>query len=170
MSVDLNFREDLEIDEMDLEKELAYQSILYYDYSEAFSDAKEELSKLELKLSVKKAEVGFAIRSGTYGYDGKVTEGVISELIEKDKDVIAIRKEVIQKKRETDKIASATEAVRTRRYSLQKLVDLWIYNYYNDVKGNGSQRANITRGSDNSDSQLRGLRENLRQNNEGEDE
>lgn len=132
-----NFRNDIEIDNENLEDELTRHAATYYDYDEKFNEAKEILAKLELDLSIAEADAAYAIRNGTYNRNlpgGKITEGVVKELIESDRDLIAKRSTVIEQKRAVAKYGSAIEALRHRRYTLQKLVDLWIYNYYNTIK------------------------------------
>lgn len=135
----LNFEEDIKIDPHSLEDELVGQSQLLFWYDEEMNEQKKVLSNLELELSVLEAEISYKIRKGSYGYDGKITEAVVKELVEKDEDVVKQRQKVIDQKRITSKTASAAEAIRQRRYMLQKMVDLYIYEYYNGVKTEGSK-------------------------------
>lgn len=155
----LNFEQDVKIDKDNLDSELQNHSDILYHYDEELSDEKQVLANLELELSVLEAETAYKIRNGSYpDFDGKVTEGVVKELIEKDKDVIELRKRVIAQKRIVSRTASAAESMRQRRYMLQKLVDLYIYEYYNSVKENGS-RPNMAGGRNVADEQIMGLAE-----------
>lgn len=168
----LNFEQDVRIDRYALEDELEYQSSLLYQYDEELNEEKKTLSQLELELSVLEAETAYKIRQGTYGYDGKVTESVVKELVDTDKAVNAKRQEVIEQKRVVNQTASAAEAIRQRRYMVQKLVDLYIYEYFNNVDGRGSRPsgANTDRVADD---QINGLARKRRQeaiNEDGEKE
>lgn len=155
--MELNFEQDVRIDKYNLDSELENHSDVLYHYDEELSDEKQVLANLELELSVLEAETAYKIRNGSYkGYDGKVTEGVVKELIEKDKDVVALRRRIIEQKRVVNRTASAAESMRQRRYMLQKLVDLYIYEYYNKVKENGS-RPNMAGGRNVEDDQIAGL-------------
>jgi hypothetical protein len=154
MNDNLNFREDIAIDNMSLEEELTRQPLLLFDYSEEYNDLKDQLKALELELSVEIANAAFRLRAENK--DKKVTENVIKELLEKDEILTRKKKEINEKKREVDRIGSAVESIAQRRYVLQKLVDLWIYNYYNNVKTTGSGPGRgIFQGDDVE--QLRGL-------------
>lgn len=152
----LDFEQDVRIDRYALEEELENQSVLLYSYDEEMNEQKKILSQKELELSVTEAEIAYAIRQGTYGYEGKVTESVVKELVEKDLSVIDLRREVIEQKRVVNQTASAAEAIRQRRYMVQKLVDLYIYEYFNNVDGRGSRPsgANTDRVADD---QINGL-------------
>lgn len=154
--MELNFEQDVKIDKYNLDSELQNHSDVLYYYDEVVSEEKRILSNMELELSVLEAETAYKIRNGSYGFDGKVTEGVVKELIEKDKDVVALRKKIIEQKRIVSRTASAAESMRQRRYMLQKLVDLYIYEYYNSVKENGS-RPSMAGGRNVEDDQIEGL-------------
>jgi len=135
----MNFREDIEIDEMNLEDELVKQSTLLFDYEEALNSEKEILSKLNLDLELSVAKTAHSIRSGNYETGlSKLTEGIVGELINKDSELVEKREAIIAQKRVVDTHASAVNAIQSRKSMLQKLVDLWIYGYYNNVNPSGS--------------------------------
>lgn len=153
---ELNFEQDVRIDKNSLDEELTDQSQLLFWYDEEMNEQKEILSDLELHLSITESEVAYAIRAGSYGYDGKITESVVKELIDKDEDIVALKQKIISQKRVVSKTASAAEAIRQRRYMLQKLVDLYIYEYYNGVKPEGS-KPRMAGGTSVEEEQLNGL-------------
>jgi hypothetical protein len=151
MNKSRNYSDDIAIDDQNLEKELINHSILYYRYSDLYDEAKDELQRLELDLSVAEADTAYRIRMKEYdarSVPDKITESVVKELIDSDLELVKKREAIIDQKRVVSKYSTAVESFRHRRYMLQKLVDLWIYEYYNKTK-NGVDPLD--------DDQLRGL-------------
>jgi hypothetical protein len=151
MNKSRNYSDDIAIDDQNLEKELINHSILYYRYSDLYDEAKDELQRLELDLSVAEADTAYRIRMKEYdarSVPDKITESVVKELIDSDLELVKKREAIIDQKRVVSKYSTAVESFRHRRYMLQKLVDLWIYEYYNKTK-NGVDSLD--------DDQLRGL-------------
>ena len=153
----LNFEQDIRIDKYSLEEEVAEQSRLLYEYDEEMNTEKDILSRQQLELSIAEATVALSVRSGAYkGQDGKVTENVVKEIVDADTDLNKKREAIIDQQRILSRVSSAAEAIRQRRYMLQKEVDLYVYEYYNRVAPNGS-RPNMAGGNNVEDEQLQGL-------------
>lgn len=153
----MNFEQDIHIDKLSLDDELLAQPEMLYRYDEALNEEKETLARMELSLSVIEADVATRVRQGTYPDSvGKVTESVVKEIIDQDESVVERRSAIIEQKRVVARYASASEAFRQRKSMLQKLVDLYIYEYYNTVRPDGS-RPNMSGGKRVEDTQIEGL-------------
>lgn len=146
---DFNFQEDLEIDRHNLEEEWYTQPANVMRYSEALAEAKRELSDMDLALKVRKAEVALSIRNGEYpDAPSKITEGVVKELIEADKELSGLQREINEKREEVDKIEAAVNAFQHKKHALIKTTELWIAGYHSEVKvpnDDKEQRNNLRR-------------------------
>jgi hypothetical protein len=165
MSLDL--KEDLQIDEYNLEQEAVKHASLLYDYSEELSDQKDALGRAELDLQVTEAQKAYEIRKGIYPRaEGiKVTNDVVSELITTDPEVQTKRQAVLDLKRIVGKFAAAVNSIEHKKSMIKNLVDLFIHNYYNDVtpsKPRGTKGKNV----DSQISALASLREQSEDNDE----
>src|SRR5690606_16872898 len=83
MSMELNYEEDIFIDESSLDVEWLNQPLLMQRYSREFAKAEKEVAKLKEKLSVTKATLDKDIRTNPsqYKISVKLTEEVVKNAI-----------------------------------------------------------------------------------------
>lgn len=130
--MELNFLQDIEVDEYDLVEMQKDQPEKLFIYSEELTKAKEKLDNLTLQVNITSAEVDKKIRSGNYPEaEGiKLTETSIKSLIDSDKNLNSLKMEVIKQKALVGKIQAAVDAFHNRKSSINNLVTLWVGNYY----------------------------------------
>lgn len=138
---DRNFRDDIKIDPLNLDMALETHPTLLFEYSEGLQDALRDLKKAELELSVLENETAIKIRSGNYerAKDQKLTEKAVGEYLGTDENIIAKQKEVLNLKYEVGVLQAGVDAFQHRKYSLTKMVDLWLSGYHGDVKVSGEE-------------------------------
>lgn len=131
-----NIQEDLDIDLLNLDQMVKTHPARLHHYSELLTDQKEKVSFLELQLDIKTAEVSKSIRKGEYppSEGVKITETAIKEYVDTDKGIVSMKETIIKEKAYMNKLAATVEAFNQRKYSLIKAVDLWMANYYSDIK------------------------------------
>lgn len=163
----MDFKEDLQIDEYNLEQEAVRHAPLLYDYSEALSDEKSKLGQEELELQVLEAQTAYQIRKGLYPRaEGiKITNDVVTELLNSDETIIKRRQEVLNQKRIVEKFSAAVKSIEHRKSMIKNLVDLFLHNYYNDVTPSKPRGSNARE----TDSQINALAR-LREQGEDDDD
>jgi len=133
---DLNYKDELEIDELDLVKSWMVQSARYGTWSELWAESSYEVDKLVEKRKVKRAEVYADVKRNpsNYGWteDKSPTEGFIDSQVRLDKDFRKITKKLIQAKRRMNILQSAKEAFYHRRKALESLSQLFATSYYGE--------------------------------------
>lgn len=132
----MNIEKDLSIDKLNLDVEVQKHSSLLYQYSEELNEHKKELADLELQLEIMTATVAGKIRKGEHpeAKDQKITEGFVKEILAKEPELVALQREIIEQKSLVQKLSSVVEAFNHRKYMLIKLIDLYLANYFADVK------------------------------------
>lgn len=132
----MNIKEDLAIDDLELDKEFREHPSLLFYYSDMLNDEKAKLNDMDLQLSVLTAQTATSIRKGEYepAGDVKITENYVKELLESDKDLVDLKRKILTQKDYVGKLSATVEAFQHRKYSLIKLADLWISNYHSEVR------------------------------------
>ena len=125
---DLNFKEELEIDDLDLVHSWMVQATRYGTWSELWAEASYRVDKLTEKRKVRKARVYSDVKKNPLQYewveDKSPTEGFIDAQVRLDKDFKKITKDLIEAKREMYILQSAKEAFYHRRKALESLSHL----------------------------------------------
>ena len=131
-----NIKEDLDIDLLNLDQMVKTHPAMLHHYSELLTEQKEKFATLELQRDIKIAEISKSIRKGEYppAEGTKITETAIKEYVDTDPAVVAMQESIIKERAYMGKLAATVEAFNQRKYSLIKAVDLWIANYYSDIK------------------------------------
>lgn len=129
--MELNYEQDLKIDETALDIECLDQAILMMRYSKELARAEKRVSNIKEELSVERAELDKDIRSNpdTFGIE-KITESAINNCIILQDDYKAIQKKLIDAQYEAKMIKGAVDAVQQRKDMLQELVKLHGQRYF----------------------------------------
>jgi hypothetical protein len=137
MSDERDIQADLEIDPNNLEIAAVQHATLLDHYSEEYTKAKDEYRFMELDLNVLTAKKAALIRSKRYpdlGEDFKPTDKSVESILTADEEIVAETRKVLKQKSYVERMGSVVDAFGHRKSMIQKLVDLFIYNYYSDVK------------------------------------
>jgi len=127
----LNYQEDLHIDEDALDLEWLGQPALMFQYTQAEADARREVDRLKEKLSVCKAELDHGIRSYPEQYKiEKITENVVQNVIITEEGHKDLMEELIEAQHEYNSMRGAVQAVDQRKSSLENLVKLHGQQYF----------------------------------------
>lgn len=159
---DLNFKEELEIDELDLISSWMVQSARYGTWSELWAEASYEVDRLTERRKVRRAQVYSAVKKNPdkFGWEEEKspTEGFIDAQTRLDREFKKITKELIEAKRDMYILQSAKEAFYHRRKALESLTQLFATSYY--VDGDGARSASARKLDEKSamDAQKQALR------------
>jgi hypothetical protein len=131
-----SYKDDLRIDEHNLETEWKQQSRIYMYWAEQEAEAQMVRDKLQRKLNVTHAEMDAKIRGApkTYGID-KLSEPAIKNTILKTKEYREIELQLIEANKELKLFSGAVTGCEHKKRALSKLTDLWIAGYYGDSRG-----------------------------------
>jgi len=128
--IDIN-REDLKINRFKLEEECV-KNVSFHDYvAEIYAQTKAERDKKENELKKLMAEKDLFFRKFP-PKDLKVTESVISSLVETDSVVVKKKKELLDIRERYYMLEAFMSVLESRKYEVQNLVKLWIGGYYNE--------------------------------------
>lgn len=131
MGQELNFEEDIRIDESALDVEWLLQPELMMNYSREAAKARKRVDKSKEALDVVKAELDRDIRSNPENYGiSKITESVVSNTIILAEEYQEAAKDLIQAKYEADLTSSAVRAVEQRKNALENMVKLHGQQYF----------------------------------------
>jgi len=132
----MNIEKDLSIDKFNLDKEAVEHSSKLFQYSEMLTEEKKNLSDIELQLEIQSASVARQIRSGDYPgtKDLKLTEGVVKEIVSTDQTLVDLQRKIIEQKAYVAKLAAVVDAFQHRKYMIIKTIDLFLANYFTDIK------------------------------------
>ena len=132
MSNEINYEDDLAIDQHSLDTEWLRQSKLMHKYSVLYADlssfrdeAKEELARID-------AEIDLEIRTGweAYGFEVKPTEAAIKSVIVNDERHIAAVKELNECSRKMIIAQGAKTALEHKKSALERLTSLVLSGYW----------------------------------------
>lgn len=128
-----DIKNDIEINPFRLKDECVSHTGLYYKYSDACADAKQNVSIAKDKYDVIMAERELAIRQECADNGKKVTEKIIESMVKSDSEVIEARDELREVEGIYAKLQVAVNAMETRRSELDNLVKLAVSNHYSTV-------------------------------------
>lgn len=125
----------LQIDENHLEREWMEQPSLVFKYAKKLADARFAFDEAKAELEVTEAEIANTIRKAPELYQiKKVTEGVVKETIPLQPEYKMAVKDVNKAKHAVDVYSAVVSALDNRKKALEKLVDLWMANYFSTPK------------------------------------
>lgn len=124
-----DFEEDVKLNRFKLDEEAQKNPSLVQFYGEQLAEAKTIRDKAYNAVKLIEAQKELDYRANPP--DGiKITESVISALVEADKDVIKIKEAEQKAKEKVYFIESAVSALDDRRSEIKNLTQLWIAGYY----------------------------------------
>ena len=127
------FGEILEINKFELDTEWLNQSVMYQEYLELLADARANEIRSKETIKVEKASLAQDVRQTPADYNfAKVTESIVSEIVESDSNIIEKVHEWIEHKHEVDILESAVKALEHRKTSLENLVKLSLSGYFSE--------------------------------------
>lgn len=133
-----NYHDDLEINEFDLVNEWKNQAGLYISYAADGADLQEEVDNKKDELDLKEARVELEIRNGVYALAGsiKITEKAVAALITNDPDVIRLKGEYNELKKEVSLARKVESAFYMRKEALENMVRLTGREQYSEPRDN----------------------------------
>jgi len=121
------FKQDLDIDELNLTDEFVKQPSLYLQYQESLQEKETERASFKLELEVLESMLDKEYRD----VEGKKpTEAQIKNAIIADVKRIAKYKEYLKLNESTNILKAVVSSLDHKKKSLEKLADLWIAGYY----------------------------------------
>lgn len=135
---DFNIEQDLSINRYQLDLEAISLPSIYFRYSDAVREAKEIVSEKKDMLDAVLAERNIAIREQCANSGTKVTEGIISAMVNSDSQVLDAKKELREAMATHGRLQVAVSALETKRNEIDNLVKLYCSAYYTnkDVQPN----------------------------------
>lgn len=117
---------DLEIDEYNLIEEWQNQAGQFMSYASSSADVQQELDDTKDRLDVKQAQVELDIRNEVYPLsDGmKVTDKAIVALVTNDPEVIKLKRQYNELKKEATLYKKVEQAFEMRKKALENIVIL----------------------------------------------
>lgn len=125
----------LEIDPHRLDEEWVNQPNLYYDYASHLADARQAYEDAKNNLELVRAELDKAIREDPeeFGVE-KVTEKAVESAVILEDEYQAAQKQVNYSRHTMDVAQAAVGSLDHRKRALEKLVDLFLANYFSEPK------------------------------------
>ena len=133
-----NIEQDLSINRYQLDLEAISLPSIYFRYSDAVREAKEIVSEKKDTLDAVLAERNIAIREECANSGTKVTEGIITAMVNSDSQVLEAKKELREAMATHGRLQVAVSALETKRSEIDNLVKLYCSAYYTnkDVQPN----------------------------------
>jgi hypothetical protein len=129
--MEINYEQDLYIDEAALDIEWLNQPMLMLQYTELAAAARREVDRVKEKISVVRAELDKEIRSDPEKFDIlKVTESAISNCILIQKRYTEIQNDLIDAQYDYQMKQGAVQAVEHRKQALENLSKLLGLQYF----------------------------------------
>lgn len=121
-----NYFADLEIDEYNLIEEWQNQAGLFMSYASSSAGTQQELDDTKDRLDVKQAQVELDIRNGVYPLAGdvKVTDKAVAALVTNDPEVIKLKQQYNELKKEATLYKKIEQAFEMRKKALENIVIL----------------------------------------------
>jgi len=131
MTDKIDLEKDVAIDPAILDEEWLKHPITFMKYAQLFAEAALEKDKIKDKLDFLKALVASEIRSNPDSYGlKKVTEAIVSEIVEQDERIIEIKAAFLKAKYEYDVLLNIIRSFEHRKKALENLVQLYQSEYF----------------------------------------
>lgn len=134
----LDYAEDIQIDQDNLDLEWMDQPGLIMKYAEALADAKDELDRLKREEQIIRSEIALDVRQDPKAYDitDKLTEAMVKEAVECSEEVDEIFKKILKKSHEVAILGGAVKSIDVKKTALENLVRLHGQNYFSSPRTN----------------------------------
>jgi len=127
-----SYKDDLEIDKLDLDGEWTRQSLLFMKWAEETTKAQKKKDLLYQKRDLVKAEIDKEKRNNFIQKGEKFTEAIIDAEIKRDDRYQKSQLEYISAVEEASIFESAKWAMEHKKKALEMLTSLWIAGYYSE--------------------------------------
>lgn len=129
--MDLNYEQDVSIDETALDVEWLQQANLMYKYVRYHAETKKAMDEAKERLDFVKAKLEMDIRANPEDYGlSKVTESAIASTILLQPEYQEASKKYIEAKYENDVATAAVRAIDQKKTALENLVKLLSVSYF----------------------------------------
>lgn len=147
---------DTRIDRFSLDEEWEKHSAEYGYWAEQAAELQSESEVLDSELSRKRSELDLEIRSNpkNYGLE-KISESAVSSAILVQPEFQMIERRSQNKRKEMLKAKAVLSALDHRRRALESLVELWIRDYYSDMRAPRTEETRLTNLSEEEKRSLR---------------
>lgn len=120
----MDIKSDVTVDEYNLESECITMSSTYYNYADMAREAKALVSEKTDMLKVIQAERAITIRENCANEGKKVTEGIITSMVQCDPEVVTAMKELRDATATFERINVGVKALEIKKSELDNLVRL----------------------------------------------
>lgn len=120
----MDIKSDVEVDQYHLESECITMSSTYYNYADMAREAKSLVSEKADALKVIQAERNIAIRENCSNEGKRVTEGIITSMVQCDPEVVQAMKELRDANATFERISVGVKALEIKKSELDNLVKL----------------------------------------------
>ena len=129
--MDLNYEQDVSIDETALDVEWLQQANLMYKYARYQAETKKAMDEAKERLDFIRAKLEMDIRANPENYGlSKVTESAIASTILLQPEYQEASKKYIEAKYENDVAVAAVRAIDQKKTALENLVKLLSVSYF----------------------------------------
>lgn len=129
--MDLNYEQDVSIDETALDVEWLQQSNLMYKYAKYQAETKKAMDEAKERLDFIKAKVEMDIRANPENYGlSKVTESAVASTILLQPGYLEASKKYVEARYENDIAVAAVRAIDQKKTALENLVKLLSVSYF----------------------------------------
>lgn len=131
-----DFRQDIEINQDNLEEDWLTHPSLYLYYSDLYAEAIHKKDQAKLKLDLVTAKLDLDIRKNfkNYGFDSKPAEGGIKNTIIVQEETIKAQEELNKKTKILNSFNGVKTAFEHRKMALSNLVSLLIGGFYSEPR------------------------------------
>jgi hypothetical protein len=136
----LDYMQDLEIDQHKLDQEWLRQPTVFMAYSEAAVMAEDERDRCKRALEVAVAEADQSIRKAALDAQEKVTEAVVAHRVTLHPSVDAAERSFLEANTKAKLLAAAPRAFDQRKKALEKLSELFIAGYFSAPRGDKTEK------------------------------
>jgi len=129
--LDLNYEQDVSIDETALDVEWLQQANLMYKYARHQAETKKAMDEAKERLDFIKAKVEMDIRANPENYGlSKVTESAVASAILLQPEYQEASKKYVEARYENDMAVAAVRAIDQKKTALENLVKLLSVSYF----------------------------------------
>lgn len=133
----LNFEEDVVVNQYELDKEWVHQPLLMIAYGQSEARAKLASDMSKERVEVIRASLSKNIRENPQAYDlSKVTETAIENNIQVSDEYLDAVQKMLDARYEYELARAATTAIATKKEALENLVKLYGMQYFADPVAN----------------------------------
>jgi hypothetical protein len=135
MTKKTTYKEDLTIDPLNLDEELKWQPSLFMKWSELYAEASHTYDRKKEALEVLYAQLYESVAISPESYDiDRVTETSIKSAVVQMPSYRRAIKGLYEAKKKMTILASAKDAMRHKKDTLENLVRLFLSGYFSDPK------------------------------------